>query len=144
VHYRRAHRPRRGDQRAAARGEPWRFYDLGHGLCTYDFFDQCPHRMACAKCAFYRPKPSNLLRLKQDISLTDEETAAVDDRLGALDRLCAELADVPTPAGPTPRQLDGPMSAQTPQGGRDSVGRPSPDGLGGRVPRGLGEGSPSA
>lgn len=27
---------------AAAKGEPWRFYDLGHGLCTYEFFDQCP------------------------------------------------------------------------------------------------------
>ena len=25
---------------AAATGEPWRFYDLGHGYCTYDFFDQ--------------------------------------------------------------------------------------------------------
>src|SRR6202022_951823 len=32
---------------AAAQGEPWRFYDPGHGLCTYEFFDQCPHRMAC-------------------------------------------------------------------------------------------------
>jgi hypothetical protein len=110
--------------------------------------------MACAKCAFYRPKPpsqprlleatSNLLRLKQDTPLTDEETAAVDDRPGALDRLCAELADVPTPAGPTPRQLGGPMSAQTPRGGRDSVGRPPPGGLGGRVPCGPSEGSPSA
>jgi len=29
--------------------EPWKFYDLGHGYCTYDFFDQCQHRMACAK-----------------------------------------------------------------------------------------------
>jgi hypothetical protein len=29
-----------------ADSEPWRFYDLGHGYCTYDFFDQCPHRMA--------------------------------------------------------------------------------------------------
>ena len=37
-------------------GEPWKYYDLGHGLCTYDFFDQCAHRMACAKCSFYRPK----------------------------------------------------------------------------------------
>ena len=44
---------------AAAQGQPWRFYDLGHGYCTYDFFDQCPHRMACARCAFYRPKPSS-------------------------------------------------------------------------------------
>ncbi len=24
---------------AAAAGEPWRFYDLGHGCCTYKFFD---------------------------------------------------------------------------------------------------------
>ncbi|MEB3704738.1 tyrosine-type recombinase/integrase, partial [Escherichia coli] len=31
------------------KGEPWRYYDLGHGLCSYDFFEQCPHRMACAK-----------------------------------------------------------------------------------------------
>jgi hypothetical protein len=36
--------------------EAWKFYDLGHGYCTYDFFDQCPHRMACAKCSFYNPK----------------------------------------------------------------------------------------
>src|SRR6266496_349132 len=33
---------------AAMDGEPWKFYDLGHGYCTYDFFEQCPHRMACA------------------------------------------------------------------------------------------------
>jgi hypothetical protein len=24
-------------------------YDLRHGYCTYDFFEQCPDRMACAK-----------------------------------------------------------------------------------------------
>jgi integrase len=41
-----------------ANTEPWKFYDLGHGYCTYDFFDQCPHRMACAKCSFYLPKDS--------------------------------------------------------------------------------------
>jgi hypothetical protein len=100
---------------AAARGEPWRFYDLGRGYCTYDFFDQCPHRIACAKCAFYRAEGSshalllegkaNLLRLRQNIPLTDGEHAAVDDGLAALEKLCADLADVPTPAGPTPRQL---------------------------------------
>src|SRR5207244_576253 len=99
----------------AAQGQPWRFYDLGHGYCTYDFFDQCPHRMACAKCAFYRPKGSshaqlleakaNLLRLKQEIPLTDDEAAAVDDGLEALERLCLQLTYVPTPAGPTPRDL---------------------------------------
>ncbi len=100
----------------AAHGEPWRFYDLGHGYCTYDFFDQCPHRMACAKCAFYRPKGSsqvqmleakvNLLRMKQDIPLSEEEQAAVDDGLVALEKLCEKLTDVPTPAGPTPRELN--------------------------------------
>ena len=99
----------------AADGQPWRFYDLGHGYCTYDFFDQCPHRMACAKCAFYRPKGSaaalfvegkaGLLRLKQDMPLTEAEAAAVEDGVIAFDQLLTQLADVPTPAGPTPREL---------------------------------------
>jgi hypothetical protein len=99
----------------AAAGEAWRYYDLGHGLCMYDFFDQCPHRMACAKCSFYAPKGSsleqiiegknNLLRMKQELSLTEEEVAAVDDGLAALDTLQQKLADIPTPAGATPRQL---------------------------------------
>jgi hypothetical protein len=30
---------------------------LGHGFCTYTFFEQCPHRMACARCDFYPRKP---------------------------------------------------------------------------------------
>jgi site-specific recombinase XerC len=95
--------------------EPWRFYDLGHGYCAYDFFDQCPHRMACAKCSFYLPKGSSqalllegkahLLRMRQEIPLNAAELAAVDDGVSALNKLLAQLADVPTPAGPTPRQL---------------------------------------
>ena len=32
---------------AAQAGEQWRFYDVGHGLCTYDLFDECAHRLAC-------------------------------------------------------------------------------------------------
>lgn len=100
---------------AAAAGKPWRFYDLGHGYCTYDFFEQCPHRMACAKCSFYAPKASshaallegkaNLLQMRQEIPLTDEEAAAVDDGVQALDVLCNRLAEIPTPAGPTPKEL---------------------------------------
>jgi integrase len=100
---------------AAARGETWKLYDLGHGYCSYDFFDQCPHRMACAKCAFYVPKGSsraqavegkaNLLRMLQEIPLTEDERAAVEDGAAAFDRLLDGLADVPTPEGPTPRQL---------------------------------------
>ena len=42
----------------AEAGEPWQHYDLGHGLCSYTFFEQCQHRMACAKCDFYIPKNS--------------------------------------------------------------------------------------
>jgi hypothetical protein len=41
---------------AAASGEPWQHYDLGHGYCGYTFFEQCQHRMACARCDFYTPK----------------------------------------------------------------------------------------
>ncbi|MFJ7631035.1 hypothetical protein ACIQZN_31635 [Streptomyces sp. NPDC097595] len=29
---------------AAAAGEPWQHYDLGHGYCSYTFFEQCQHR----------------------------------------------------------------------------------------------------
>jgi hypothetical protein len=74
---------------AAAGGAPWKFYDLGHGYCTYDFYAQCPHRMACARCGFYAPKDStraqvlegkaNLMRLKQELTLTDEEIAAIEE-----------------------------------------------------------------
>ena len=87
----------------------------GHGYCTYDFFDQCPHRMACANCSFYLPKDStkaqlleaktNLLRLRQEIPLADAELSAVEDGLAAYEQLLKKLADIPTPAGPTPRQL---------------------------------------
>ena len=45
--------------KSGATGEPWRYYDLGHGFCSYEFFDQCPHRMACARCNFYLPRQSS-------------------------------------------------------------------------------------
>jgi hypothetical protein len=45
------------------------------------------------------------------IPLTDDERAAVDDGQAALDNLLGQLADIPTPAGPTPRQLGGPTAA---------------------------------
>ena len=71
--------------------------------------------MACAKCSFYLPKEStkgqlleakaNLLRLRHDIPLPDAELSAVEDGLAAYEELLSKLADVATPAGPTPRQL---------------------------------------
>jgi hypothetical protein len=106
---------------AAAAGQPWQYYDLGHGWCTYTFFEQCPHRMACAKCDFYAPKDSskgqlleasgNLQQMLAAVPLTDDERAAVDDGRAALDKLLDRLADVPTPAGPTPRQIGAPTAA---------------------------------
>jgi len=106
---------------AAATGQPWQHYDLGHGYCSYNFFEQCPHRMACARCDFYIPKEStkaqlleakdNLQRMLTAIPLTDDERAAVDDGHAALDALLHRLVDVPTPAGPTPRQIRPPANA---------------------------------
>jgi integrase len=100
---------------AAANGTPWQYFDLGHGYCTYTFFEQCPHRMACARCDFYLPKNStksqlleakdNLQQMLAMIPLNDEERAAVEDGKTALDQLLEHLIDVPTPSGPTPRQL---------------------------------------
>ncbi len=71
--------------------------------------------MICAKCQFYVPKESsraqlleakaNLQRMMQEIPLREEERAAVEDGLVAVEKLCAKLIDIPTPAGPTPREL---------------------------------------
>lgn len=95
--------------------EPWQYYDLGHGYCTYDFFDQCAHRMACAKCSFYEPKASgrmqaleaqgNLKRMRQEIPLTDTEREAVDDGERLMAKLAAGLEHVPTPDGRTRQQI---------------------------------------
>ncbi|MFE4922310.1 hypothetical protein [Streptomyces sp. NPDC056661] len=106
---------------AAANGDPWQYYDLGHGWCTYTFFEQCQHRMACARCDFYTPKVSskgqlleakeNLQKMLAAIPLTDDERAAVDDGQAALDQLLTRLTDIPTPAGPTLRQIGIPAQA---------------------------------
>ena len=48
---------------------------------------------------------ANLLQLRQEIPLNDSEVAAVDDGVAAMEKLLEQLADVPTPAGPTPREL---------------------------------------
>ena len=71
--------------------------------------------MACAKCDFYMPKEStaalllegktHLLRLLQEIPLGEAEQAAVEDGVTAYEKLLSKLADVPTPAGPTPHQM---------------------------------------
>ncbi|ALG14630.1 site-specific recombinase [Kibdelosporangium phytohabitans] len=101
---------------AATGGEqPWKYYDLGDGYCTYDFFAKCQHRLACARCPFYLPKESStgrLLEVKDGVdqmlerlTLTDDERAALEGDRAALAALAERLANVPTPAGPTPEQL---------------------------------------
>ncbi|MEN1890203.1 hypothetical protein [Streptomyces mirabilis] len=82
---------------AAAGGEPWQYYDLGHGWCTSTLFERCQHGMACARCDFYTPMESskgqlleakdNLQEMLANIPLTDDERAAVDDGQTALDKL---------------------------------------------------------
>jgi len=43
--------------------------------------------------------------MMQEIPLREEERAAVEDGLAAVEKLYAKLVDMPTPAGPTPREL---------------------------------------
>ena len=67
-----------------ASGKPWRYYDLGHGFCTYDFLSNAPSDGMC-KMLIYMPKSSseaqylegrqNLLKLMQEIPLTDDRTS---------------------------------------------------------------------
>jgi hypothetical protein len=80
--------------------------------------------MACARCDFYTPKTSSsgqlleaktgLQRMLVDIPLTDDERAALDSDHAAVDRLLQHLADVATPAGPTPTQLRAEPGRQLP------------------------------
>ena len=101
---------------AAARGEPWKYYDLGHGYCLNDFWAECKHRMACARCPFYCPKESladqllegqaNLLRMLEFVQLTEEEKLLVTEGIELHQALIEQLADVPTPTGLTPREMD--------------------------------------
>lgn len=112
----------------AAGGGPFEFYDLGHGYCSYSFFEQCPHRMACARCDFYLPKPSSeaqlleakdsLQRMLVQIPLTDDERSAVEGDETAVGQLIDRLADVATPAGPSPRALS--ETAPPPTGDPDT------------------------
>lgn len=101
---------------AAAGGErPWKYYDLGDAYCSYDFFAKCPHRPACACCQFYVPKQTThgqLLAVKdginqmlEQVDLTEDVRAALEGDRESVAPLTQRLADVPTPAGPTPNDL---------------------------------------
>lgn len=100
---------------AASSGQPWKFFDLGHGYCTLPEWAACRHRMACAKCDFYEPKQSskmqlleangNLTRMLELVALGEEERKLIEQGMALNQSLLSRLADEPTPAGPTPREI---------------------------------------
>ena len=100
----------------AAKGGDWKFYDLGHGFCANPFWADCAHRMACARCPYYRPKQAladqlvegraNLVHMLEFVRLTEDEKLLVTEGIELHQALIEKLADVPTPAGPTPRELE--------------------------------------
>jgi integrase len=106
----------------AARGGDWKWYDLGHGYCANPFWAECAHRMACARCPYYRPKlatmeqlvegKANLVRMLEFVQLTEDEKLLVTEGIELHQALMEKLADVPTPAGPTPRELE---ASRTPE-----------------------------
>jgi integrase len=95
---------------SAADGANYKAYDLGHGLCTYDFFSECPHRLSCIRCGFYEPKAemlekwqeakANIVRYYEEFAINDEDMElAITGDIEALDRLIERLANTAAPDG---------------------------------------------
>lgn len=101
---------------SAAAGEAWKYYDLGSSYCTHAFWSTCPHRLACAGCAFNVPKASArgqaiaakafLGRYLERVPLTEDERQAVQGDLGKLDAMLAKLERVAAPDGQIYDRLD--------------------------------------
>ncbi|MBS3965529.1 MAG: hypothetical protein KGZ80_13770 [Methylomonas sp.] len=102
---------------AAAKGEPYRYYDLGSSYCANPFWSTCPHRMACAGCDFNIPKDSAkgealaakafLHRYLEEVPLTLDEQQIVQGDLQKLEVMLDKLKNVPTLDGRTPQQIHG-------------------------------------
>ena len=101
---------------AAAKGAAWQYYPLGNGdFCTNPFYATCPHRMACARCEFHLPAESQvatallakegLQHMLVEMPLDEEERAAVEGGLEAMDNLINKRRHVPTPDGRTPEEI---------------------------------------
>ncbi|MCZ6825389.1 MAG: site-specific integrase [Gemmatimonadetes bacterium] len=96
---------------SAAAGTSWKYYDLGDSYCTHAFWSTCPHRLACAGCAFNVPKASAkgqaleakafLERYLERVPLTDEERLAVSGDLAKFDEMLSKLERVAAPDGQT-------------------------------------------
>lgn len=106
---------------SAAAGEPWKYYDLGDSYCTYLFWSQCQHRLACSRCSFNVPKGSaeagvieakvNLARFLESVPLSDEERAAVEGDAEVLERLLTRMKGTSAPDG---REFGGPKERTAP------------------------------
>ncbi len=102
---------------AAAKGEPYQYYDLGTYYCANPFWSTCPHRMACAGCDFNIPKDSAkgealaakafLHRYLEEVPLTPDEQQIIKGDLQKLDIMLDKLKNIPTLDGRTPLQIHG-------------------------------------
>ena len=100
---------------SAADGAPWKYFDLGHGLCKLTEWSSCRYRMVCAKCDYFEPKDSmhvqlleangNLSKMLEFIELDEEERQLVEQGLTINQELLSRLKTEPTPSGQTPDQL---------------------------------------
>lgn len=118
----------------AARGAPYKFYDLGDSYCTNPFWSTCPHRMACARCDFNLPKASarglaleargSLQRLLEEVPLTDDERAAAEGDEAAVRGLIAKLDGEPTPDGRTRDEIEAAEPAFADPNAEAKIGAP--------------------
>jgi hypothetical protein len=109
--------------------------DAAEGRCNYEQQtisvqagtpERMLHILGSSQAQLLEAK-ANLQRMLQAIPLSEDERAAVEDGLSAIERLSAQLLDVPTPAGATPRQL----ATQTIAEAAITIGRPGAGALGG-------------
>lgn len=95
-------KPATKEGKLPAEGKSMPSVDLGHGFCTYAFFDACSQRKPCTNCSFYKPKASLLsqahevksqftrmlhhLPLSHEIRQAIEEGIALNEKLEAIIR----------------------------------------------------------
>jgi hypothetical protein len=98
------------DPSAAARSEPAIFYYLGDGAyCANPAWASCPHRMACLKCPMFVAKETaqlieardGILRLMQEVPLTNEEKSVAEGDVKALNRYIENRKHIPPPTMPS-------------------------------------------
>ena len=120
-HHRSPHRPRRRHLRSRRQRPALAALRPRSRLLQLHLLRAVPAPNGLRQVRLLHPKDSskallleakdNLQRMLAAIPLTDDERAAVDDGQAALDQLLRRLADVPTPAGPTPREIRAPATA---------------------------------